>query len=128
MTTRHRLAALLLAFATLAGCATVPGESPVQVLRRVTDGDAAALPAGPVDGSDAGELVRGFVEASGRGVLDRGGAGPAVAPPAGPDAPVVNPGTGLKSYTLHPPQFKDGVPPPGTSSTWLSIATGARNS
>lgn len=73
MTTRHRLAALLLAFATLAGCATVPGESPVQVLRRVTDGDAAALPAGPVDGSDAGELVRGFVEASGSST-DRHGA------------------------------------------------------
>lgn len=73
MTAWRAVAALLLVLATLAGCATVPGESPVQVLRRVTDGAAAALPAGPVDGSDAGELVRGFVEASGLST-DRHGA------------------------------------------------------
>jgi len=57
--------ALLLALAGLVGCASVPDESPVQVLRRITEGDAPILPPGPVDGSDAAEVVRGFVNASG---------------------------------------------------------------
>jgi hypothetical protein len=65
--------ALLLALAGLAGCASVPDTSPVQVLRRVTDGDTPALPPGPVDGSNAADLVRGFVNASGS-TLDRHGA------------------------------------------------------
>jgi hypothetical protein len=59
------LLVLLLVFAGLAGCASVPASSPVQVLRRVGDGDAPVLPPGPVDGSNALDLVRGFVYASG---------------------------------------------------------------
>jgi hypothetical protein len=66
------LLALLLALAGIAGCASVPDSSPVQVLRRVTEGDAPVLPPGPVDGSDAAEVVRGFVNASGSS-LDRHG-------------------------------------------------------
>ena len=38
---------LLLVLAGLAGCASVPESSPVQVLRRVGDGDAPVLPPGP---------------------------------------------------------------------------------
>ncbi len=74
MTARRVAVALLLVAASLAGCASVPGESPVQVLRRVSDGDAGVLPAGPVDGSDPGELVRGFVEASGSSTDQHGAA------------------------------------------------------
>jgi hypothetical protein len=66
------LIALLLALAGVAGCASVPESSPVQVLRRVADGDAPVLPPGPVDGSDPAEVVRGFVNASGSS-LDRHG-------------------------------------------------------
>lgn len=61
--TRLLVAALALVLAA-AGCASVPGSSPVQILREVTDGETAVLPPGPVDGSDAIELVRGFVLAS----------------------------------------------------------------
>jgi hypothetical protein len=57
--------ALLLVLAALAGCASVPTSSPVQVLRRVGEGDTPVLPPGPVDGSNALDLVRGFVYASG---------------------------------------------------------------
>lgn len=56
--------ALLLAAAALTGCATVPTESPVQIVRRVTDGDGAGPPPGPSDGVDALGLVRAFVQAS----------------------------------------------------------------
>lgn len=56
--------ALLLACAGLAGCASVPSESPVQILRRVADGEEGRSPAGPVDGIDQLGLVRAFVEAS----------------------------------------------------------------
>ena len=76
MTARPRagavVVALLLALAGVAGCASVPESSPVQVLRRVADGDAPVLPPGPVDGSDPAEVVRGFVNASGSS-LDRHG-------------------------------------------------------
>lgn len=66
--------ALLLAFAGVAGCASVPGSSPVQILRRVTEGETPVLPPGPVDGTDAGGLVRGFVEASGSSTDDHAAA------------------------------------------------------
>ncbi|MCX6462019.1 MAG: LpqB family beta-propeller domain-containing protein [Pseudonocardiales bacterium] len=56
--------ALLLACAGLAGCATVPSESPVQILRRVTAGEEGEPPPGPADGIDPLGLVRTFVEAS----------------------------------------------------------------
>jgi Lipoprotein LpqB beta-propeller domain/Sporulation and spore germination len=62
---RSVLLVVLLALAALAGCASVPASSPVQVLRRVGEGDTPLLPPGPVDGSNALDLVRGFVYASG---------------------------------------------------------------
>lgn len=55
--------AAVLCFA-LAGCASVPDGSPVQVLRQV-GGDEGAPPPGPVDGSNPLDLVRDFVTASG---------------------------------------------------------------
>ena len=61
---RAAVVVLVLAAAGVAGCASVPSSSPVQILRAVTDGETAVLPPGPVDGSDAIELVRGFVQAS----------------------------------------------------------------
>lgn len=59
------LAALVLACGLLAGCATVPTESPVQVLRKVTEGQGPALPPGPGDKANPLDLVRGFINASG---------------------------------------------------------------
>ncbi|MFC4947204.1 LpqB family beta-propeller domain-containing protein [Pseudonocardia sp. GCM10023141] len=52
--------ALLLVLAVVTGCASVPGDSPVQVLRQVGRGESAAdLP--PPDGSDPLDMVRLFV-------------------------------------------------------------------
>lgn len=59
------LLVLLTALAVLAGCATVPGSSDVQVLRRVGDAAEPALPPGPVRGAGPLETVRGWVNASG---------------------------------------------------------------
>ena len=73
---------LLLVLAGLAGCASVPESSPVQVLRRVGDGDAPVLPPGPVDGSNALDLVRGFVYASGSSPDRHGAARRFLAPEA----------------------------------------------
>ncbi len=56
--------ALVLSAAAVAGCATVPGESPVQVVRRVTGGEDGAPPAGPAAGIDFLQVVREFVERS----------------------------------------------------------------
>ena len=81
MTTRALLV-LLLVLAGLAGCASVPESSPVQVLRRVGDGDAPVLPPGPVDGSNALDLVRGFVYASGSSPDRHGAARRFLAPEA----------------------------------------------
>jgi hypothetical protein len=60
-----RLLPGVLAAALLAGCATVPGDSTVQVLRKITEGDGPAQPPGPVDNANPLDLVRGFVNASG---------------------------------------------------------------
>ena len=76
------LLVLLLVLAGLAGCASVPESSPVQVLRRVGDGDAPVLPPGPVDGSNALDLVRGFVYASGSSPDRHGAARRFLAPEA----------------------------------------------
>ena len=73
---------LLLVPAGLAGCASVPESSPVQVLRRVGDGDAPVLQPGPVDGSKALDLVRGFVYASGSSPDRHGAARRFLAPEA----------------------------------------------
>lgn len=56
---------LLLCLAVLAGCASVPEHSSVQVLRQTGDG-GGAMPDGPVADGDPLGLVRGFVYASGR--------------------------------------------------------------
>ncbi len=61
---RTSLALLAVLLMGLAGCASVPDSSPVQVLRQV-GGDEAAPPPGPVDGSNPLDLVRDFVTASG---------------------------------------------------------------
>ena len=80
--TARALLVLLLVLAGLAGCASVPESSPVQVLRRVGDGDAPVLPPGPVDGSNALDLVRGFVYASGSSPDRHGAARRFLAPEA----------------------------------------------
>jgi hypothetical protein len=59
------LGVLLTALALLAGCASVPDSSPVQVLRKITEGDDRGLPPGPTDSSTPLDIVRGFVNASG---------------------------------------------------------------
>lgn len=56
---------LLVCLAVLAGCATVPEHSSVQVLRQTRD-NGAAVPDGPIEDGDPLGLVRGFVYASGR--------------------------------------------------------------
>jgi hypothetical protein len=97
--------AVLLALSGVAGCASVPGSSPVQILRDVTDGETAVLPPGPVDGTDAGGLVRGFVEASGSSADDHGAARLFLAP----EAQDWDAGAG---FTVLDSQF-DTVPSPG---------------
>ena len=74
--------ALLLVAAGLAGCASVPDSSPVQVLRQVGDGDDALPPPGPVDGSNPLDLVREFVFASGSSTDRHGPARQFLAPSA----------------------------------------------
>lgn len=51
--------------AAMAGCASVPGDSPVEVLRKVTEGERPIVPPGPSDNATPLDLVRGFVNASG---------------------------------------------------------------
>jgi hypothetical protein len=51
--------------ALLAGCASVPNDSSVQVLRKITEGEGPALPPGPSDNGTPLDLVRGFVNSSG---------------------------------------------------------------
>lgn len=79
---RRVLPVLLLVLAALVGCASVPTSSPVQVLRRVGEGDAPVLPPGPADGSNALDLVRGFVYASGSSPDRHGAARRFLAPEA----------------------------------------------
>lgn len=59
------LLAGLAALVLLTGCATVPGSSDVQVLRRVGDAAEPTTPPGPVRGAGPLETVRGWVLASG---------------------------------------------------------------
>ena len=61
---RTRVVAAVLAVLALAGCASVPDSSPVQVLRQV-GGDEQAKVQGPIDGSLPPDLVRDFITASG---------------------------------------------------------------
>ncbi|SDF75441.1 LpqB family beta-propeller domain-containing protein [Pseudonocardia oroxyli] len=111
---RRALVALLSLF-LLAGCASVPGDSSVQVLRKVTDGDAPGLPAGPVDGTNPLDLVRGFVYASGSTVDRHGAARRFLTTPAAQDW------DDAESLTVLSEQFDTVYPP--TSSTDPDVAT-----
>jgi len=73
--------AVVLVLAGAAGCASVPAGSPVQVLRQVGGGDVVPPP-GPVDGSNALDLVRDFVTASGSSTDQHGAARRFLAPEA----------------------------------------------
>lgn len=111
---RRVLPVLLLVLAALAGCASVPTSSPVQVLRRVGEGDAPVLPPGPIDGSNALDMVRGFVYASGSSPDRHGAARRFLAP----EAADWNDGTGI---TVLDEQFDtvypDSVEPEGPTRT-----------
>lgn len=111
---RRALVALLSLF-LLAGCASVPGDSSVQVLRKVTDGDAPGLPAGPVDGTNPLDLVRGFVYASGSTVDRHGAARRFLTTPAAQDW------DDAESLTVLSEQFDTVYPP--TSGTDPDVAT-----
>ncbi|MCF7550549.1 LpqB family beta-propeller domain-containing protein [Pseudonocardia sp. WMMC193] len=111
---RRALVALLSLF-LLAGCASVPGDSSVQVLRKVTDGDAPGLPAGPVDGTNPLDLVRGFVYASGSTVDRHGAARRFLTAPAAQDW------DDAESLTVLSEQFDTVYPP--TSGTDPDVAT-----
>lgn len=77
-----RAVAVGLLLILLAGCASVPEDSPVQVLKRVTEGDAPPLPPGPAAGADPAEIVRGFVNAAGSSADRHGAARRFLAPEA----------------------------------------------
>lgn len=80
---RAVLVALLVVLGVAAaGCASVPGDSSVQVLRKVSDGEAPPAPPGPVDGTNPLDLVRGFVYASGSSADRHGAARRFLAPEA----------------------------------------------
>lgn len=74
--------ALLLVLAGVAGCASVPSSSPVQILRQVSAGDDAAPPQGPTEGLNPLDLVREFVSASGSSTDKHGAARRFLAPEA----------------------------------------------
>jgi len=63
---RGLLAAVFAAgLVALAGCATIPASSDLQVVRSIPVGSRLASPAGPERGVDPFRLVRGFIEATG---------------------------------------------------------------
>lgn len=77
------LASAPLAVAGLAGCASVPDSSPVQVLRQVGEGEDRAAAPGPADGKrNPLDLVRDFVFASGSSADRHGAARRFLAPSA----------------------------------------------
>jgi hypothetical protein len=63
--TLRRAVVLAAVFASLVGCAAVPGTSDMQVVRSMPVGSAAAPLAGPERGADPFRLVRDFIEATG---------------------------------------------------------------
>ncbi|MGQ0576166.1 MAG: LpqB family beta-propeller domain-containing protein [Pseudonocardia sp.] len=107
--------AVLALVAVLAGCASVPDSSPVQVLKQVTDGDAPPVPPGPVEDADAAEIVRGFVNASGLSSDSHGAARRFLAP----EAAAWEDGGGL---TILDGQL-DTVPAPGAPSPSTGATT-----
>lgn len=106
---------LLLVAAGVAGCASVPDSSPVQVLQQVGEGEDAQLPPGPVDGSNPLDLVRDFVFASGSSA-DKHGAARRFLAPAAADW---NDGASL---TVLGGQF-DTVPAPGAADPATGVTT-----
>jgi hypothetical protein len=109
--------ALSLALAGVAGCASVPQSSPVQVLRQVDDGegDEAVLAPGPVADSNPLDLVRDFVFASGSTTDRHGSARRFLAPEAqGWDD--------AASLTVLDGQF-DTVPAPGARDPSTDVTT-----
>jgi Lipoprotein LpqB beta-propeller domain/Sporulation and spore germination len=58
------LVSLLLGAALLAGCASVPDSSPVEPLRKITEGYGPLSPPGPGENVSPLDLVAGFVNAS----------------------------------------------------------------
>jgi hypothetical protein len=107
--------ALLLALTGVAGCASLPESSPVQVLRQVGDGEGGTLPPGPVEGSNPLDLVRDFVFASGSSAAEHGSARRFLAPDAveWDDA---------ASITVIDGQF-DTVPAPGAQDPSTGVTT-----
>lgn len=73
----------VLVTALAGGCASVPESSPVQVLRKITEGDDRGLPPGPTDSSTPLDIVRGFVNASGSNTEMHAAARRFLAPQAG---------------------------------------------
>jgi len=112
---RAALPALLLALAALAGCASVPESSTVQVLRQVGTGEDEILPPGPVEGSNPLDLVRDFVFASGSSSERHGAARRFLAP----EAEGWDDSAGL---TVLAGQF-DTVPAPGAASLSTGVTT-----
>lgn len=114
--TRNALA-LLLALVGLAGCATVPDSSAVQVLRQVGTGDEAVTPAREINGKDPLDLVRDFVSKAGSPVDKHGEARRYLAPDAQAWDDTAN-------LTVLDGQI-DTVPAPGAAA-WSSGATTIR--
>jgi hypothetical protein len=112
---RAALLALLLALTAVAGCASVPDSSTVQVLRQVGGGDDEMLPPGPVEGSNPLDLVRDFVFASGSSTERHGAARRFLAP----EAQGWDDAAGL---TVLAGQF-DTVPAPGAASLSTGVTT-----
>lgn len=63
---------LVLVFGAMAGCATVPDSSPVQVLRQIGNGDETLPPAREINGKEPLDLVREFVSRAGSPVDKHG--------------------------------------------------------
>ena len=112
---RAALVALLLALCSVAGCASVPETSTVQVLRQIGSGDDELLPPGPAEGSNPLDLVRDFVFASGSSTERHGAARRFLAP----EAENWDDAAGL---TVLDGQF-DTVPAPGAAGLATGVTT-----
>ncbi len=107
--------AVVLAVSGVASCASVPESSPVQVLREVGAGEDVVPPPGPVDGSNALDLVRDFVTASGSSTDNHGAARQFLAPEA-------QTWDDAASLTVLDGQI-DTVPAPGTQNPASGVMT-----
>jgi hypothetical protein len=59
-----RLIVVVLGVGLVAGCASVPGSSSVDVLQRVTEGSGPQVPPGPEENASPVDLVQGFINSS----------------------------------------------------------------